>query len=157
MLLQGFNTNLQMSIWKSSWWISKSQKVDLKMSKNEKRWKIETKISKMFKSWTFWEPNYPFLVPYDLGPKKWLSGFFSSENNDAHCVYIDFHFSPFIDKFKAFQGSPYCIKTPQNKKIRPPNPNPATIIYKSWPSCNNYSQNSMLPQELAMLPLSSTY
>ena len=119
--------------------ISKCQKVDLKMSKNVKNdEKLEIKCHKCPKVEHFENQTTPILIRYDLGPKKWIFGFIFSENNDSHCVYIDFVFCPFWDNFQAFRGSPYCIWRTQKIKIRPPNPK----------SRNDYSQTGMLPQRL---------
>ena len=119
------------------------------MSKNEKKdEKLKIKCQKCSKVEHFENQTTPFLVPYDLGPKKWFFSFIFSENNDSHCVYIDFVFCRFFDNFPAFQGSLYCIWRPQKIKIRPPNSHPATIIYKMWCSRNYYIQNLMLPQRL---------
>ena len=135
MLLQRFIQILKMVDLK----ISKCQKVDLKMSKNEKKdEKLKIKCHKYSKVEHFENQTTPFLVPYDLGPKKCFFSLIFSENNDAHCVYIDFNFSRFFDNFPAFQGFLYCIWRPQKIKIRPP----------KFSSRNNYIQNVMLPQRL---------
>ena len=145
MLLQRFIQILKMVDLK----ISKCKKVDLKMSKNDKKdEKLKIKCQKCSKVEHFENQTTPFLVRYDLGPKKWIFSFILSENNDAHCVYIDFDFSRFFDNLPAFQGSLYCIWRPQKIKIRPPNSHPATIIYKMWCSRNDYIQILPLSQGL---------
>ena len=74
--------------------------VDLKISKNDKNMKkLKIKCPKCEKVEDFENQSTPILIRYDFGPKKWFFGFIFSENNDSHCVYIDFVFCRFWDNF----------------------------------------------------------